>query len=144
MLFSDTTLTPGAIHWTLLKSVEVMDKQRWKQKKGPVFVTEETTEFGKEVGLDEIHWWIFEKETDIDELLLRTQRTLKSVQALKEAAVRLKGFERKALPVGAKLTIRATKDGMIGAVKTLTIRRRKPPSLKTLCIPPGAASPSVC
>ena len=33
---------------------------------------------------------------------------------------------------------------MIGAVKTLTIRKRKAPSLKTLCIPPGAASPSPC
>jgi hypothetical protein len=33
---------------------------------------------------------------------------------------------------------------MIGTVKTLTIRRRKAPSLKTLCVPPGAASPSAC
>jgi hypothetical protein len=60
------------------------------------------------------------------------------------ASVRLKGFEGKRLPVGAKLTVRVTKDGMIGAVKTLTIRKRKAPSLKTLCLPPGASSPSPC
>jgi len=60
------------------------------------------------------------------------------------ASVRLKGFEGKRLPVGAKLTVRVTKEGMIGAVKTLTIRRRKAPSLKTLCLPPGATSPSPC
>ena len=46
--------------------------------------------------------------------------------------------------MGAKLTIRITKDGMIGAVKTLTIRRRKAPSVKTLCLPPGATRPSAC
>ena len=33
---------------------------------------------------------------------------------------------------------------MIGAVKTLTIRKRKAPTLKTLCIPVGATSPSAC
>jgi hypothetical protein len=60
------------------------------------------------------------------------------------ASVRLRGFEGRRLPVGAKLTVRVTKDGMIGAVKTLTIRRRGAPSLKTLCIPPGAAGPSAC
>jgi len=59
-------------------------------------------------------------------------------------SVRLRGFEGKRLPVGAKLTIQVTKDGMIGAVKTLTIRRRKAPSAKTLCLPPGATRPSAC
>jgi RTX calcium-binding nonapeptide repeat (4 copies) len=60
------------------------------------------------------------------------------------AAVRLKGFERRALPVGAKLTIRATNDGAIGVVKTLTMRKRKAPSLKTQCIPAGSAKPGAC
>jgi hypothetical protein len=60
------------------------------------------------------------------------------------ASVRLRGFEGKRLPVGAKLTIRATKEGTIGVVKTLTIRKRKAPSIKTLCIPPGATRPSAC
>ena len=47
------------------------------------------------------------------------------------ASVRLKGFEGKRLPVGATLTMRVTKDRMIGVVKTLTIRKGKSPSLKT-------------
>ena len=65
-------------------------------------------------------------------------------RARASSTVRLRGFEGKALPVGSKLQLRATKDGMIGAVKTLTIRKRKAPSLKTLCIPLGATSPSAC
>lgn len=60
------------------------------------------------------------------------------------ASVRLKTFEGKRLPVGARLTFRVSKDGMIGVVKTLTIRKRKAPSLKTLCLPPGATRPSAC
>ncbi|HEX6583647.1 MAG TPA: hypothetical protein VF056_08570 [Thermoleophilaceae bacterium] len=46
--------------------------------------------------------------------------------------------------MGAKLTIQVTKAGMIGVVKTLTIRRRKAPSVRTLCLPPGASGPSAC
>ena len=56
----------------------------------------------------------------------------------------LRGFEGKRLPVGAKLTVQVTKYGTIGAVKTLTIRRRKAPSVTTRCLPPGATAPSAC
>jgi hypothetical protein len=59
-------------------------------------------------------------------------------------SVRLRSFEAKLLPVGAKLTVQATKAGMIGVVKTLTIRRRRAPAEKTLCLPPGATSPVAC
>jgi hypothetical protein len=59
-------------------------------------------------------------------------------------SLRLRSFEGRRLPVGAKLTVRVTKDGMIGAVKTLTIRKGKAPSQRTLCIPPGATRPSAC
>jgi hypothetical protein len=72
----------------------------------------------------------------------RGTRDLSRARASRE--LRLRGFEGKPLPVGAKLTIQLTKDGMIGVVKTLTIRRRKAPSVKTLCIPPGAAGPTAC
>jgi Ca2+-binding RTX toxin-like protein len=59
-------------------------------------------------------------------------------------ALRLRGFESKPLPVGAKLTIQVTKDGTIGVVKTLTMRRRKAPAVRTLCLPPGATRPVAC
>ena len=93
VLFSDTTLKLGEIHWTLLKSAEVMDSKRWKVNKGPIGSTQELTEFGKEVGMDEIHWWIFEKETEVDELLARSKSALESAQVLKNAAAKLKNHE---------------------------------------------------
>jgi hypothetical protein len=37
--------------------------------------------------------WVFEQETDVDELLAKTERTLESVQALKQAASKLKNNE---------------------------------------------------
>src|ERR1044072_3146613 len=88
-LFSEATLKLGEIHWTLLKSANVMDSHRWQSS------THETTAFGKQVGLDEIYWWVFEKETDVDELRARTERTLESVQALKNEASKLRNNEPK-------------------------------------------------
>ncbi len=90
VLFSDATIKLGEIHWTLLKSASVMDSKRWKSTKAIIGSVLEDTEFGKEVGGDEIHWWIFEKETDVDELLAKTERALKAAQALKEASAKLK------------------------------------------------------
>ncbi|HKY28645.1 MAG TPA: ATP-binding protein [Pyrinomonadaceae bacterium] len=93
VVFSDTTLKLGEIHWTLLKSAELMDGKQWKVEKGPIGSTRGLTKFGKEVGGDEIHWWIFEKETDVDELFTRTKNTLESAQTLKDAASKLKSKE---------------------------------------------------
>lgn len=58
--------------------------------------------------------------------------------------LRLSTFEGKALPVGARLTLRVVKPGMIGSVKVLTVRKDKRPSVKTLCLPPGANKPGAC
>jgi hypothetical protein len=74
----------------------------------------------------------------------RCRGTRDLARASASTALRLRGFENKRLPVGAKLTIQVTKDGAIGAVKTLTIRRRRAPSVRTLCLPPGAARPVAC
>ena len=74
----------------------------------------------------------------------RCRGTRDFARASAGALVRLRGYERRALAAGSKLQLRATKDGMIGVVKTVTIRKRKSPSLKTLCLPPGAARPSAC
>src|SRR5258708_4050240 len=95
LLYSDATIKLGEIHWTLLKSENSMDSIRWKTIKGigTIFSTQEDTEFGEEVGSDEIHWWIFKKETDVEELLAKTERTLESVQILKNASSKLKSKE---------------------------------------------------
>lgn len=95
-LFSDATIKLGEMHWALLKSESAMDSKRWKLTEatiGSIFSTHEETEFGEEVGRDEIHWWIFEKETDVDELLANTEQVLESAQTLKNAAAKQKGKE---------------------------------------------------
>jgi len=71
-LFSGSSLKIGKIQWYILKADS--EKER---------------NFGKKVK-DEIHWWVFEKETQIEELLNRTSSTLSSVQKLKEDSFSLK------------------------------------------------------
>lgn len=51
---------------------------------------DESTEFGREVGRDEIDWWINRKETDLAEFAKRAARALKSAQVLKENSQALK------------------------------------------------------
>ena len=58
--------------------------------------------------------------------------------------VRLRSFERKPLPVDAKLEIRVTRPGAIGAVRILTIRKAKRPSMVSRCLQPGASRPGKC
>ncbi len=71
-------------------------------------------------------------------------RVRRFARATASRSVRLRGFERRPLPVGAKVELRLTKPGKIGVVKRLTIRRRKAPSVRTLCLPPGASRPAAC
>ena len=71
-------------------------------------------------------------------------RVRRLARATASRSVRLRGFERRPLPVGARLELRLTKAGMIGVVKRLTIRRRRAPSVRTLCLPPGASRPAAC
>ena len=56
---------------------------------------------------------------------------------VKSSNVSLSALVKKPLKVGTKITITATAPGTIGAVKTLTIRSRKAPAVKTRCLPPG-------
>src|SRR5450432_1992517 len=93
VLYSDAALFLGEIHWMILKSAYVMEGKRWSQTGQKFGKTFESTEFGEEVGMDEIHWWIFKKETNVDELTTRTEATLKSVQTLQIEAIKLKRKE---------------------------------------------------
>ena len=47
-----------------------MHSQALRKKAGEIgrFVQYEQTEFGREVGRDEINWWVFKKERNLDEL----------------------------------------------------------------------------
>jgi len=71
-LFSGSSLEIGKIHWYIQKANTEMDKKRWIKRK-KFFEQDKLTDFGKEVGFDEVHWWVFKKETEIKELLKRTE-----------------------------------------------------------------------
>jgi hypothetical protein len=95
LLLSDTTLKLAEIHRTLLTSQQAMHDQSWTATTAPISHLTALTQFGREVGGDEIHWWIFQKEPDVDQLAARTKSTLDSVQVLKNAASTLKDREPK-------------------------------------------------
>lgn len=90
-LFSGSSWELGKIHWYIQKADTEMDNKCEIKKEGEHgSVIIETTPFGEEVGQDEINWWVFKKEPEIEELRKRTETTLKSVQKLKEDSSMLK------------------------------------------------------
>ncbi len=62
----------------------------------------------------------------------------------KHGTVDLKSLIRKPLRAGTKLRFVVTKPGTIGAVKVLTVRKRKAPTITTQCLNPGAKKPTHC
>jgi hypothetical protein len=90
VLFSEATLQIGEIHGLILKSAHIMDKERFVYRKHGFASTYEWTEFGNRVGQDEIHWWVFEREKDSDELLGMTREALAAAQVLKKDSENLK------------------------------------------------------
>lgn len=93
-LSSPAVLMLGKIHWHLLRAQTIIQRDTITavQAEGAPegFTRAERTEFGNEVGGDEIHWWLSRKEPDIAELKARTERALIAGQRLKEAATELK------------------------------------------------------
>ncbi len=69
-----------------------MQTQTLRKKAGETgrFVQYEQTEFGREVGRDEINWWVFKKGPNLDELRQQTEKALGAAQTLKKAAEALK------------------------------------------------------
>jgi hypothetical protein len=89
-VFSEATLALGKIHWSLLRAANLMDSLRLKRiEKYKGIYTTEWTEFGHEVGADEIHWWVFKKDPRLPELREQTQGALESAQSLKNEAGKL-------------------------------------------------------
>jgi len=85
-LFSGSFWEIGKIHWYIQKADTEMHSKCYVKGEN----TLEPTDFSKEVGSDEIHWWVFKKETEVEKLLKRTENTLNSVQKLKEDSLGLK------------------------------------------------------
>jgi hypothetical protein len=48
------------------------------------------------------------------------------------------------LPAGTRITVTVKRPGAIGAVKVLTVRSRRPPTVVDRCLPPGARRPQRC
>lgn len=90
-LFSRSALKLGLIHWYLLKADNEMEARRYRKMGDDPFKPSKTelTQFGREVGRDEIHWWIFKRETEVHELCRRTEYAVKATQRLKEASSKL-------------------------------------------------------
>jgi hypothetical protein len=93
VLISEATTRLGEMHRSILKSAHSMDAERWVNVKHGSFTRKEWTELGKQVGMDEIHWWITEKEPDVDELLAHTKEALEAAQVLKKASEKLRDGE---------------------------------------------------
>ena len=85
----------GKILWYLLRASDRMDAAcsvKVKEGGGPFFRLEPTA-FGREVGGDEIHWWVFEKERELDALEAQTAESLRAAQGLKANSALLKQLE---------------------------------------------------
>lgn len=92
ILASPPTSRLGEMHWHILRASTLMHSETLRKKAGETgrFVQYERTEFGREVGRDEINWWVFKKEPNLDELRLQTEKALGAAQTLKKAAEALK------------------------------------------------------
>lgn len=90
-VFCPATLMLGEIHWQLLRAEHLMQEKAivTRKKEGFVAVRDMYTDFGKQVGRDEINWWVFKKEPDVEELRRQTTRALEAAQKLKESSKRL-------------------------------------------------------
>ena len=91
LLYSPAVLRLGAFHWHVLKAANALDRRAHKiiEISGG-FGRSEPTDLGKEVGRDEIKWWLTKKETNVEDLRTRTAAALDDVQTMKKAFDALK------------------------------------------------------
>ena len=87
-LFSGTVMLVGEIHNIIATAERQMRRKTTKQDPETIFSMQ--TEFGHEVGQDEILWWVEKKEKKLEELLKNTKSVLVHAQKLKEDSEKLK------------------------------------------------------
>ncbi len=96
-ILTDTASLLGELHWYLLRSSKLMCDKRSRVLKehslGLTFERHELTDFGHEVGRDEIDWWVNRNEQDTPELRERTEQAMAAAQTLRTEAIALRGFE---------------------------------------------------
>ena len=86
-LFCPAMLSLGRIHWYVMRAATLMRSKTevYTKPNGPrglTFVQQATPEFAKDVGRDEIDWWVRRKEKDLEELRRQTVRALEAAQTL--------------------------------------------------------------
>ncbi len=93
-LYSPAVLQLGEFHWHLLKASNDHERRAF------IFVPthgnfgrSEPTELGREMGKDEINWWLTKKETDIEGFRSRTKKVLDAAQKLQKAVGGMKAKE---------------------------------------------------
>lgn len=82
-LFTPETFRIGEILWFLLRAEQDKRAQALREVEPG---RDEYTELGEEIGRDEIHWWVFKKETDHDTLRGRTNEALEASRRLRAAS----------------------------------------------------------
>lgn len=85
-MLSEPLLDLGRIHWYLLHADKLMMEKRFAPHPPGEIHKSTRTEFWSEVENDEINWWVFKRERDLPLFRKKTELTLVSAQALKEAA----------------------------------------------------------
>ena len=90
-LFSQTGLKLGKSLWYMMAADQEIERKVYETQTNSVGLRSRT-EFGEEVGKDEIHWWIYKKEPHIEELQGKVKLALRSLQDLKEAASKLNPY----------------------------------------------------
>jgi hypothetical protein len=119
-VFGPAALKLGEMHWYILRASHLMYEKTTIEIKVGIggFVQHKDTDFGKEVGRDEINWWVFKKEPDIEELKKQTTRALEAAQKLKEAS---KPLTRKRAETYAELleTLRRFAEGHAAEIDAL-------------------------
>ena len=92
-VFSQPVLMLGEIHWHLLRASHHNDEQSSARGGSLAGILEEIINSGREIIGDEIHWWVFKKETDVEKLKEQTSRALEAAQVLKQASESLRTKE---------------------------------------------------
>src|SRR5688572_27481100 len=88
-MLSEPLLNLGRIHWYFLHADKLMMEKRFEAHPPGKIHKVVSTEFGDEVGNDEINWWVFKRESDLPLFHQKTQIALASAQILKDEAEKI-------------------------------------------------------
>jgi hypothetical protein len=90
-IFSGVADCLAEVLWYLLHASQKLESLSWTSDRSESLWEQRViTDFGKEVGGDEIHWWVWRREDDLELLRERTQVALTPADRLMKAAKKLR------------------------------------------------------